>query len=278
MLTEIYSMGAKMADFNTPALREDVKTCRLRAADILLVHAKHNLWSWLIRLGTRCYWNHALMVYSPGDTEQDFSRTLIIDAKTSGTVVLGHIGEYLNRADKYDIAVKRFEADWFQEDNSTSGLDFRSHICDTALNEVEIKLGLRFMEVIDKIIRQFIVIFRFIRRKIRRVYVPPNLPWSIRPVQVKAFTCGGFVQWCYFKGVSRRLEERGTDQSRLDEVIFNPRAKKEPTPFELLTSTPADLANCEKLSWKYVIRDGVVREVSSSQEVRLITIPLSPNS
>ncbi len=267
-----------MADLNTRASRENTTTCRLRAADILLVHAKHNLWSLLIRFGTHCYWNHALMVYSPGDTEQDFGGTLIIDAKTSGTIVLGRLSEYLNRTDKYDIAVKRLEADWFQGEGQTSGLSYSSHICNTALNEVEIKLGLHFIEAIDKIIRQFAIIFRFIRRKIRKIYIPPNLPWNIRPVQVKAFTCGGFVQWCYFKGVSKGIEEKGADQSRLDEVIFNARAKKEPTPFELLTTTPADLANCEELSWKYVIRGGVVREISSSWEVRLITTPVSPNS
>jgi hypothetical protein len=260
--------------FKAKTLRENTGTCRLRAADILLVHAKHNLWSWLIRLGTHCYWNHALIVYSPADMEQDFMSTVVIDAKTSGTIVMDRIGKYLNKPDKYDFAVKRLEADWFQGENSASDLDFRNHICAVALNEVEIKIGLRITEAIDKLIRQCIVIFRFLRRKLRAIYVPPNLPWNIRPIQVKAFTCGGFVQWCYFKGVTRKIEESGADRSWLKEVIFNPRAMKEPTPFELLTTTPADLANCSKLSWKYIIKNGTIKEVPRSEEVRPIALPV----
>jgi len=39
---------------------------------------------------------------------------------------------------------------------------------------------------------------------------------------------------------------------------------------ELLSTTPADLAKSDKLSWKYVIKDGVIWEVSSEEEVSLI--------
>jgi hypothetical protein len=248
--------------------------CRLDAADILLVHAKHNIWSWLIRLGTRCYWNHALLVCSPGDIMHGSRKAMIIDAKTSGAIVTGYADEYFGRPDKYDVAVKRLEADWFQVNGLASGLDFRSHICAIALNETDIKLGWHFTEAIDKIIRQFIVIFRFLRRKIKKFYTPPRLPWNIRPVQVKAFTCGGFVQWCYYQGVSRRIKEKGTGQSHLDEVIFNPRAVKAPSPYEMLTTTPADLACCEKLTWKYIVKDGIIREIFDNREVMAITASL----
>lgn len=39
---------------------------------------------------------------------------------------------------------------------------------------------------------------------------------------------------------------------------------------ELLSTTPADLANSDKLTWKYIIKDGVVWEVSSKDEVNSI--------
>jgi hypothetical protein len=87
---------------------------------------------------------------------------------------------------------------------------------------------------------------------------------------VKAFTCGGFVQWCYYKGVSHKVAEGYADESKLREVVFNPRIERKATPFELLTTTPADLANCAKLSWKYIIMNGVIREVSSGEEANLI--------
>jgi hypothetical protein len=67
------------------------------------------------------------------------------------------------------------------------------------------------------------------------------------------------------------LAESGADRARLKEVIFNPRIKKRVTTFELLTTTPADLANCNELSWKYIIKNGVIREVSSGEEEKLIT-------
>ncbi len=258
-----------MVSVKTEALQLDAS---LQAADILLVHTKRSLWGWLVRSGTRCYWNHALMVYSPGKGKENNNDSLAVDAKTNGTIAIRRVNEYLGKPGKYDIAVKRLKADWFYDSGHTSHLDFRGHVCNIAVNEVDFKLGSRLMEQTDQFIRQLTVIFRFIRRKLRKACTPPNLPWNIRPVQVKAFTCGGFVQWCYYKGVSKAVEERGVAQARLKEVIFNPHVKKEPTPFELLTTTPADIANCDKLSWKYVVKSGVVYQVSSNEDVRLITL------
>ena len=254
----------------------DITGCRLRAADILLVHTKRSLWGWIIRFGTRCYWNHALMVCSDIDTEQDPGGALVIDAKTDGRIVVNRVGEYLDRSDKYDVAVKRLEADWFQDSNRVSQFDFRGRICNVAIGEVDSRVRARLMELFDQTLRQLTVIFRFIRRKLKGVHTPPSLPWSIRPVHLKGFTCGGFVQWCYYKGVAQAQADGDAGRFRLKGIVFNPRVRREPTPFELLTTTPADLANCRRLSWKYVIKDGVLREVSSSDDVRLLTMPAQP--
>ena len=262
-----------MESINSQALIEKVKVCRLLATDILLIHTKRSLWGWLIRLGTHCYWNHALMVCSAGDSEQDYRNMLVVDAKTDGTIVMRRVSEYLGRRDKYDVAVKRLEADWFHDENQTSAEELRSRICNIAVNEVDFTLGRRLMRSLKQLVRQLTVVFRFIRRKINRAYTKPILPWNIRPRQVKAFTCGGFVQWCYYEAVSKMLEERGGDDSLLDDVVFNPRIEQEPTPFGLLTTTPADLANCEKLSWKYIIKSGIMIEVSSSDDARLVARP-----
>lgn len=233
---------------------------RLQAADILFVHTKRNLWGWLIRWGTHCYWNHCLMVYAASDNGPGHGNELMIDAKSSGSIRMGRVSEYLCRPDKYDVAVKRMEEAWFQAQGHGAALDYRSRICNVAVNEVEFRLGSGFAERIDQIVRQTTLIARFVRRKLKRVSVPVNLPWSIRPVEVKAFTCGGFVQWCYYMGISQAAEERVADGVRASDAIFNPRARQQPNPFDLLTTTPADLANCDKLVWKYVIRDGVLQE------------------
>ncbi len=262
-------IGMERNTMNTQA-----KACRLRATDILLVHTKRSFWGWLIRFGTHCYWNHALIVCSTGSKKQDYENMLAVDAKTDGTIVMSRVSDYFNRQDKYDVAVKRLGAGWFHNNRQVPARELHRHIRNIAVNEVQFRLGLRLMRSLKQIIRQLTVILRFIRKKIRHRQTTPNLPWNIRPAQVRAFTCGGFVQWCYYKAVSKMLEERGGDRSMLNDVIFNPRIKKAPTPFELLTTTPADLANCDKLSWKYVIRDGVVREISSSPDERLAVLPL----
>lgn len=257
---------------DTKVLKESAITCKLKAADILLVHTKRSLWGWIIRFGTRCYWNHALIVCTAGNQEQSYSDTLVVDPKTDGSIEMDCVSKYLGRLNKYDVAVKRLEAEWFQDDCQSGDPDFRSRICSIATNEAITKLGSKLARLINRTVRQIKVIYRFVRRKIKGSKATLHLTWNVRPIQMKAFTCSGFVQWCYYKGVSQIVKERRVDRSRLREVIFKPRAKKKVTPFELLTTTPADLANCANLSWKYVIKDGVIREVSSGEEAKLITV------
>ncbi|MFC1964109.1 hypothetical protein ACFLV1_01870 [Chloroflexota bacterium] len=257
---------------DTKVSKESTVTCKLKAADILLIHTKRSLWGWIIRCGTRCYWNHALIVCSAGNQEQSYSDTLIVDPKTDGSIEMDCINKYFGRLNKYDVAVKRLEAEWFQDDGKSGEIDFRSRICNVAANEAAAKLGSKLIQLINRTIRQIKVIYRFVRRKIKASKAPLHLPWNIKPIQMKAFTCSGFVQWCYYKGVSQIVKERGVDRARLREVIFKSRTKKKVTPFELLTTTPADIANFANLSWKYVIKDGVIREVSSGEEAKLITV------
>ena len=109
--------------------------------------------------------------------------------------------------------------------------------------------------------------------EMNKAYKQPGLPWSTRPSQVKNFTCGGFVQWCYYMGVLKIIEEKDMNRYRLNDIIFNPRVEEEPTPFGLLGTTPADLANCDKLSWEYAIKNGVMQKVSSSDDVMLAVAP-----
>ena len=250
-------------------LKESADSFRLEAADILLVHTKRSLWGWIIRCGTHCYWNHALIVYSPGSQEKGYNDTLVVDAKTGGTIEMDHLRKYLIRKDKYDVAVKRFEVDWFQNNYQTFELGFRNRICNVAAREVVVKFNSKLLEAVNQTVRQATIIFRFLKHKIFGKKKSPKLPWNVRPMQIKAFTCGGFVQWCYYKGVSQIIKEHRLDKFKPKDVVFNPRAKKNITPYELLTTTPADLANCNDLSWKYIIKDGLIRKISSYREVAL---------
>lgn len=259
-----------MISVQTERQDRELETGWLQPSDILLVHTKRNFWGWLIRFGTHSYWNHALMVCRVGEKEQDYDSILAVDAKTDGSIVISKVTEYLKKPEKYDVAVKRLRADRFG--SCSLYIDLRQRICSAALNEVQPKLGKRLARITNQLARQFTVIFRFLRRKINKTYKPPRLPWNIRPFQVKAFTCGGFVQWCYFIGVLKTLAlER--NRGRLRDIVFNPRCEKELTVFGLLTTTPADLANSDKLSWAFVTKDGAVREVFSEDDVMSIVAP-----
>jgi len=263
-----------MISASTPQRNGQTRTGVLQPADILLLHTRRSLWGWLIRCGTHCYWNHALMVYRVEGSGQDYDNILVIDAKTDGSIVLNRCSEYLKESDKYDIAVKRLSADWFNNGSRDSALDLRNRICRTAVDEVQFTISTRLMSIIKQVIRQFTVIWRFLRRKVNKACKQHRLPWSTRPSQFRAFTCGGFVQWCYYMGVLKAIGEKGRDQDRLNDVIFNPRLEEEPTPFGLLTTTPADLANSDKLSWEYVLINGALKKVSGSDNSALAAVPL----
>jgi hypothetical protein len=91
----------------------------------------------------------------------------------------------------------------------------------------------------------------------------------MKRLKISAYGCGGFVQWSYYQGVSQILGEP-QDKTPIRDVIFNPRVVEPVTQHELLSTTPADLARSHKLSWKYVVKDSAVYEVSSEEEVSSI--------
>ena len=250
------------------AMAELVEGGKLKRADILLTRYKGSFWGWLIGLGTRCYWNHALIIYTVRDPEQGYDKTLIIDPKM-GSINMYDIANYLENPDKYDVAVKRLEAEWFQDD-SEGGLHYCPTVCDIALRETADKYDARFIRLTRRTLRQVRLIYRFIRRSIK---YPRAGKKRLSPIagrlKISAYSCSGFVQWSYYQGVSRMLKD-SQDKSRLQEVIFNQRIVEPVTYHDLLSTTPGDLARSDKLSWKYVVKDGVVWQVSTGEEVSSI--------
>jgi len=265
-----------MAKSGAAKLHKPANTIRLRMADILLIHSKRSFWGWLIRLGTRCYWNHALIVCGVEEPGAGYDKTIVVDPKTAGGLEMGYAAQYLGRPDRFDVAVKRLEADWFQTESASGDPLFPRRVCAIAEKQARVKTTGQKWKMAHKITRQITIIYRFVRRKIKAPRAEIRLRRIIRPLDVRAFTCGGFIQWCYYQGVFQVLDETGQGKSRLKEVIFNPRLKRRITLFDLLATTPADLARCDRLSWKYVLIAGKARPVSSWDDIsRILTPPKS---
>ena len=94
------------------------------------------------------------------------------------------------------------------------------------------------------------------------------MPGIARKLDINAYICSGFVQWAYYRGVRKVLEETDdADSEKLQDVIFNPEIGQDDSEEVLLSTTPADLADSDKLTWKYIVKDGLVWEVSRQEDV-----------
>lgn len=255
------------------AMKELVEGGRLQRADIMLAHYKRSFYGWLIRLTTRCYWNHAFIIYMVADLEGGFDKVLIIDPKM-GSIHMDDIAYYLANPKKYDVAVKRLDKDWFQKDIEAGGLPFCRTVCDVALRETAEKYDTRVIKYCRKSIRLLRLGYRYARRRIRYPGKRQKrlIPFT-RRLKMNTYSCSGFVQWVYYLGVSRILKD-SADKTLLQDVIFSPRLARDYSDFDLLSTTPADLAKSDKISWKYVVKDGVVWEIDGGEgEVEAILKP-----
>lgn len=252
------------------AMTELVEGDRLKRADILLSHAKRSLLSRLIRFGTDCYWNHALMIYTIRSPKQGYDATFIIESGGAG-IDIHNITHYFKQPEKYDVAVKRFEAEWFKDDSETGGLRYRKKVRGFALKEIDDKYNHRLiLDIARRFIRQLILGFLFPWMRIRKKPLEQrqiSVPRIAKRLNINTYICSGFVQWAYYKAVSQIRDEDKSDTPDIQEIFFNPRFAGDVTPEEMLATTPADLARSDKLNWKYVIKDGDVWEVSSARDV-----------
>ena len=232
------------------AMLELVEKGKLKRADILVTRSKGSLLGWLICFGTNSYWNHAAMVYVLRNSELGYDSTFIIESGGGG-IDIHNIGHYFERPKKYNVGIKRLEKDWFCNDREDGGLRFRRRVRGFALEEIDDKYNHRLIvDIARRILRQLILaaIFPWLRRKDpskRRV----RMPGIAKKLDVNAYICSGFVQWAYYRGVGKVLEETGdTDAQKLQDVIFNPEVGQDDSEEVLLSTTPADLASSDKLT------------------------------
>lgn len=250
-------------------ISELVDSDKLKSADILLEHSRGSFWGWLIRLGTGNYWNHALMVCSISGEGNNYEKTLIIDPRMGGIRTIS-MREYFEKYKECDVSVKRFEADWFQDVGKTGEPRFHRMVSDFALRRIEDKSTVaRPLGSARRTLRRLSIIFRFISRK-RKLPRLRKTTRRTKTLNLNTYACSGIVQWSYYRAVARVITEEGFPGRMLQEVIFSPNLVGQFSDGDLLSITPADLARSDKLTWKYVIRDGVVWEVSNEGDVNSI--------
>ena len=254
------------------AMVELVEKGKLKRADILLTRSKGSLLGWLIRFGTKSYWNHAAMVYVIRSPEQGYDGTFIIESGGAG-IDIHNIGHYFQNPKKYDIAIKRLDRDWFQDESEAGGLRFQRKVRGFALAEIDDKYDHKMIIGIAKsILRQLVLAFIFSRLALKKsARRRARIPRIAKRLEVNAYICSGFVQWAYYRGVGKVLEEIGdTAKTKIQDVIFNPEVTYEDSEDALLSTTPADLADSDKLTWKYIIKNGVAWEVSDESDVDFV--------
>ena len=228
----------------------------LQRGDVVLLKGKASIYSWAVRWWTKSEFSHAALVFSVPSTEDGFERTFLIEASVDGVDItdLKHYARDLSLV--YDLAIKRCEQPWMTIDVQRS---IRGHM----LNYIKANYD-------------YWTVLGFLRRVIR-MGRPEHHDPDLASVQRRAlwrrqpparFVCSGFVQYGYVSAITRLIQTRQLPKDAIGQVMFKPGLSPDAEPGEILSTTPEDLANSERLTWKYAIHRGHVYEVSNYDAVR----------
>lgn len=231
----------------------------LQRGDIVLCKGRASLYSWAIRWWTRSEFSHAAMVFSVPSHEEGFESTFLIEAGTSG-VDLTDLKHYaVDLSGFYDIAIKRCERPWMTVEVQRV---IRGHMLNyIKANYDYFKVVALFRSLFSNTIFGLSAGIEGIDKAVRR-----SVRWSKTPPS--RFLCSGFVQYGFISAVRRLIETGRLPEGALDEVIFKPHLAGGAVATAILATTPEDLAQSDKLVWRYAIRRGRVHRVENYGEVR----------
>jgi len=231
---------------------EFLKSGLLERADVVLCSSKKNLFSRLIRFGTRSPFCHAALVFVVPSVDMGFEKTFVIESGTSG-VDITPLEHYVVDS-HYQVGIKRLERPWFQGSDEGRALqrEVRGHMLNFIKAEYDYMTIWRVaMSIFDRMV--------FGMRRYIRKGTAKALDQGARAPN--SFVCSGFVQYGFHATVSRTVQQDGAAADRLDEVVFYDSPLADDPLNSLLAVTPDDLARTGKLAWKWVISKGDVYEV-----------------
>lgn len=229
----------------------------LQRCDVVLCSGR-SLLSRIIKWATKSVFSHAAMVFLIPDRKQGFDSTFILESSSEG-VDLTNLRHYLvDEADKYNVAIKRLDADWFT-------VDVRKKVRGHMLNFIKAKYDYRTLSKLGGITLRRILFG--IQRGLRRKSFEDALRSTDDEFVPGRFICSGFVQYGFCATVSRLESDGVLPAGSLQEVAFKEGVSPGSDDAAILSATPADLAKSDKLSWQYIAVQGQVHRVIDEAHV-----------
>lgn len=244
----------------------------LEPGDVILMTRIGSLFSTLTRIFDNSRFAHAALVFQTPHYSDGIDKIFLIETSMRG-VDLEALSEIVQPKKIYRdtrlppdfvVGVKRLETDWSS----------------IVLRRIAASRMLHFIDADDY---NFRLLLALASRRTRKVYLDlrrilrgkaPSVGEFFRsghrylPAE---FICSGFVQYAYVDmvrtAVERSLIDKSYAETAIRDVLFCPALTESSPMEELMACTPRDLANSQRLSWKYLIHRGEVFKVSSMEEV-----------
>ncbi len=251
-----------MQDKEPIPVRDFLAQDKLKHADIVLCRGKKSLFSRLIRWATKSNFSHAAIVFVIPDKDKGFENTFLIESVTSGVDITDLRHYAVDKWREYDVAIKRLEAPWFSDDPGSE--DIRRLVRGSMLDFIKAEYDfLTVWRLALKVAQRLLFGVR-----VRLFGLEPTLrsTYARKKLAPGYFICSGFVQYAFYDAVRRLVTKGRLTPAHLREVIFHPPTSARPDTAKLLSTTPEELAQAEQLSWKYVIIDRYVYEVTDKAE------------
>ncbi|MDD5065749.1 MAG: hypothetical protein PHF84_01755 [bacterium] len=250
------------------AEQEIVLKDELDILDIILVHTKRSFFPWLIRFGTRSYWNHVAAVFLIRNKDKGFNNSFIIESATGGVDIHNILDEYFLEPRKYDIGIKRIRAGWLK--NRKDGLRIRKlvrgHLLD--LIDADYDYGL-LLRITRNILDNILFFQRMFFDGIRRYGVAPLKHHKHVPSR---YICSGYVQYTLYQTIKSLLKRKksGIKKVNITDILFNRLFREKEEVNLLLSTTPEDFSSSDRLEWRYIVRNGTVHRINKDEEVKMI--------
>ncbi len=245
---------------------EFLKSDKLKRADVVLVGGKKSFFSKMIMKATNSHWSHAALVFVIPHRETGFENTFVIESIGDG-VDITDLSYYIKKhAEEYDVGIRRLDHDWFSDDGK--GLDIRKRVRGNMLNSIKAEYDFgAILHIGMMLLRKLIFGIRTRLSGLEKTLSKTRAKGGRVPGQ---FICSGFVQYGFYNAIKSMIDKGELPEEKLRDVIFNPHLDSDSGIIDydvMLTTTPENIAATDKLTWKYVIKNGKVYDVRSKNEV-----------